>query len=45
MVSIAGNKLFWKINYYDRDLEFGSENPADPAITARVLTIMLAEEY
>jgi hypothetical protein len=37
--------LFWKIDYYDRQLEFGSPDPADPAVTTRVLTIMLASEY
>jgi uncharacterized protein DUF3768 len=41
----AGRRIFWKIDYYDPSLEFGSENPADPAKTTRVLTIMLAEEY
>lgn len=44
-LSIEGEKLFWKIDYYDLDLEFGSENPADGAITRRVMTIMLASEY
>lgn len=40
-----GHKFFWKIDYYDLALAFGSENPADPSKTARVLTLMLAEEY
>lgn len=40
-----GEKIFWKIDYYDPELRFGSENPADPSRTARVLTIMLANEY
>jgi len=37
--------VFWKINAYDPELRFGSENPADPAVTRRVLTFMLASEY
>jgi len=39
------HRIFWKIDYYDKKLEFGSPDAADPAVTARVLTIMLAEEY
>ena len=42
---LDGIKLFWKIDYYDRKLEYGSPDPADPTVTRRVLTILLAEEY
>lgn len=38
-------ELFWKIDYYDTALEYGSPNAADPSLTRRVLTILLAEEY
>lgn len=37
--------VFWKIDYYDNALEFGSEAPWDDAKTTRVMTIMLASEY
>jgi hypothetical protein len=41
----CGHRIFWKIDYYDKKCEMGSEHPEDPAQTTRVLTIMLAEEY
>jgi Protein of unknown function (DUF3768) len=37
--------VFWKIDAFGRDLRFGGEDPADRAVTRRVLTIMLAGEY
>jgi Protein of unknown function (DUF3768) len=37
--------LFWKIEYYDEELENGSPDPADANVTMRVLTIMFADEY
>jgi hypothetical protein len=40
-----GQRIFWKIDSYDRDERFGSPDPADPYMTRRVLTIMLAGEY
>jgi len=42
----AGEQIFWKIDYYeDAQMEFGADDPADPARSFRVLTIMLAAEY
>ena len=41
----AGERLFWKIDYYGPDLESGSEDPADLSKTVRVLTIMFASEW
>jgi hypothetical protein len=41
----AGTDFFWKIDYLDSNMAHASPNAADTAVTTRVLTIMLAEEY
>ena len=45
VIELGDTRCFWKIDYYDRKTEFGSPDPANPAVTNRVMTIMLAEEY
>lgn len=42
---LSGSHIFAKIDYYALNLQHGSDDPADPAKTARVMTIMTAEEY
>jgi hypothetical protein len=44
-VEVMGQKVFWKIDYYDPTLQYESEDPADEKKTCRVLTIMLASDY
>jgi hypothetical protein len=42
---VEGQRFFAKIDYYDREMQNGSEDPADPTKTTRVLTVMRADEY
>lgn len=44
---VAGNsyRIFWKIDLYDTQYSMGSDDPANPQVTRRVLTIMHASEY
>jgi Protein of unknown function (DUF3768) len=44
-LTVGGHRLIFKIDYFDRDLAYHSPDASDPAVTERVLTVMLAEEY
>lgn len=44
-IDFRGNRVLFKIDYFDLDLHYGSEDPADASITRRVMTIMLASDY
>ncbi len=44
-LTVSGEKIFWKIDYYDKAMQWASPDPTDPAQTCRVMTIMLASEY
>ncbi|MEJ8563294.1 DUF3768 domain-containing protein [Yoonia sp. GPGPB17] len=44
-LTFCGTRIFWKIDLYDQDFAFGSEEPANLEKTQRLLTIMLPEEY
>ncbi len=44
-VEVGGSRFSWKIDYLDKDLTYGSEDPADSTITERVMTVMRSDEY
>lgn len=44
-VVLDGEGFYWRIDCYDLEMEYLSENPADPALTKRILTIMRSNEY
>ena len=45
VLTAAGHRIIWKIDYYDAGLKFLSRDPSNPTVTRRVLTVMLASEY
>ena len=45
LIEAAGERVMFKIDYYDRALSMHSPDAADPAVTVWVLTIMFSSEY
>lgn len=45
VMTVGGIRIIWKIDYYDKSRQFLSPDAADPDVTARVMTIMRADEY
>lgn len=44
-LTVDGHEVMFKVDYYDRSLQYGSPAPWDSAQTCRVLTVLLANEY
>jgi hypothetical protein len=45
VVHHQGQKVWAKIDTFDLSMEWMSEDPADDALTVRVMTLMLPDEY
>lgn len=43
-VQVDRHVVMFKIDAYDLDLQYASPDPADPNVTCRIMTLMLAEE-
>lgn len=44
-ISDGVHSIFWKIDYYDPALTYGSDDPSSAECTVRVMTVMLSDEY
>tara|TARA_R110001583_G_scaffold187481_1_gene348812 strand:- start:133 stop:471 length:339 start_codon:yes stop_codon:yes gene_type:complete len=44
-INNEGTKIYWKIDYYDNEMKYHSEDKSDPNKTVRVLTVMKSSEY
>lgn len=44
-VTFAGERFYWKIDYYDLSEQHHSPDAADPTVTKRVMTVMHSSEY
>ena len=45
VVEVDGVSVIWKFDYYDPTFSVHSDDPGDPDLTGRVLTIMRTDEY
>lgn len=45
VIEFNGTKVWFKIDLYDVDYQYGSPEPSDPEQTRRVLTLLLPSEY
>ena len=45
ILTVNKRRVMFKIDYYDLELRCHSPDASDPAVTQRVMTVMLAEEY
>ena len=44
-LEVHGHWVIWKVDYFDRSRRIHSPDAADPKVTVRVMTVMLADEY
>src|SRR4051812_13865394 len=45
VLTVDGRRIIFKVAYYDLGLQWHSPDASDPAVTQRVMTVMLSEEY
>ena len=45
VVDVCDDRYIWKIDYYDKNLQYGSADPSDCLETIRVMTVMHVSEY
>jgi uncharacterized protein DUF3768 len=44
-LDVDGERIFFKVDYFDPELQRLSDDPSNPEITRRVLTIGFASDY
>jgi hypothetical protein len=44
-LTLLGHNILFKLDYFSKNLKYGSDDPANPDVTHRVLTVMLASDW